>query len=298
MGLVGLDKETVLVFLPLFPGTLSLVGSTLLARLLFKSKCRLPYRRILFVLSTFDILNTISICLGPFLFPKGSFSWSTGSQRTLYAIGTEATCVAIGFINQLSYVPSFSYYGVSSLYYLLRIRYGVRDEYFGRYIEPILHTFFIGYNFILAIIFAYLGLLGDPGYGFGCWIAPNPDIGCDVNCISTISWSVSGAMFFFIFAFLLVSNVLIYKHVRTTYVKSQRRSMAGTEVSDGQIRAVARQAFLYVLVFVSFIMLIAPAFCIATSHRCVFCSFLHTSGPSSSWSSQCRVLVKISTCFL
>ena len=250
MGLVGLDKETVLVFLPLFPGTLSLVGSTILVRLLLKSKCRLPYRRILFVLSIFDILNTISICLGPFLFPKGSFSWSTGSQRK-YAVGTEATCVAIGFINQLSYVPSFSYYGVSSLYYLLRIRYGVRDEYFGRYIEPMLHTFFIGYNFILAIIFAYLGLLGDPGYGFGCWIAPNPDIGCDVNCISTISWSVSGAMFFFIFAFLLVSNVLIYKHVRTTYIKSQRRSIAGTEVSDGQIRAVARQAFLYILVFVS-----------------------------------------------
>lgn len=255
MSVLSFNEEAAITFIPLFPGLLSLLGSGVLLRLMLRAGCRLPYRRILSVMSVFDIINTITICLGPFLYPS-----ATSGRR--WAVGNDATCSAVGFIIQVCFGPSFVYYGILSVYYVFRIRWGMSDTVFGRKIEPWLHGITIGFFFISAIVLLSLGMFSVTGpYAFGCWIMPNTDIGCDAACTRRWSLLFSTGPLFVVVLIVLVRNIFIYRHVRTTYHISIRHSMNhdhsssssdNRELSNGARKtwAVASQALLYVGVFV------------------------------------------------
>jgi len=239
-GSLNERQEKALALVPLLPAFMSIIASITLLRLMKKSNFRSPYRRILFALSAVDILNSVRIALGPFLVPTQS--------RRIWAFGNAQTCRFLGISAQLI-MPSFTYYGFLALYFTLHIRYNVRDRYFGKYIEPFIHTLGLGYAVITAIVGYALNLIGENTFGNGCWINPNPSLGCGHSCVVLLQWIFGGIPFTATFIVTVICNVLIVSHVWTTTNKSRRSSMRNVGHQQKRISLVSSQAILYVLVY-------------------------------------------------
>lgn len=247
-------QEIVLALLPIPSALLSIMGSLVLLRLVVRAKFRRPYRRILFGMSCYDILNSITVCLQTFLVPSHS-------SRRLLAIGNDCSCQALGFLFQVSY-PSFCYFGVLSIYYVLAVKWSITDAFFARNIEPFLHAVTLLWPITTAILGLRLGLYGEVSIGAGCWISEqaiqSKDSVCrDVECIEKWTWIMGGLPFMLVFAMVIVNNLLVYCHVRTTIfrvTRNQRRSSNGSsslrpESQEAKVRAVGAQALLYCGVF-------------------------------------------------
>jgi len=241
-------QEKALALVPLLPALMSVLSDITLLRLLKKSNFRSPYRRILFIMSAVDTVNSIRIALGPFLVPTQS--------RRIWAIGNAQTCRLLGITTQLI-MPSFMYYCFLSIYFMLHIRYNVRDRYFGRYIEPFIHAFGVVYAVIPSIVFVALNLIGENNFGNGCWINPNPSSGCGTECVALLQWLIMGVPFSTTFLVTVLCNILIVAHVRSTTNTSRRHSSlhvfegggGGNQHQTRRINKVASQALLYVLVY-------------------------------------------------
>lgn len=199
--------------------------------------------RILLCMSLYDICWSIQACLQGFLAPPDN------SQRVT-ALGNDASCNALGFLFQFS-GNVFWYNGMLSFYYLVTIVYGWTEQHFER-IAPYLHVVIFAYSFCTAT----LGLVREWYYpldiGGGCWISHYPR-GCTGDeCRSDeIGWIVAGYPVLCMMLLVIVSNVMIYFHVRRTMRRSVGHSFTNTmAVSQSKrIRQVAIQCFLYVLVF-------------------------------------------------
>eukprot|EP00562_Extubocellulus_spinifer_P015430 CAMPEP_0178568290 /NCGR_PEP_ID=MMETSP0697-20121206/15814_1 /TAXON_ID=265572 /ORGANISM="Extubocellulus spinifer, Strain CCMP396" /LENGTH=434 /DNA_ID=CAMNT_0020202349 /DNA_START=261 /DNA_END=1565 /DNA_ORIENTATION=- len=264
MAALSTRQEAVLAFLPLFPGVLSIISSSLLIRLCVKRAVKSssssterggccggycggccsrlpssPFRRILLVMSAFDLLNTIHVCLTPFIMPRES-------SDNFWVVGNDATCTLRAVMDQWVF-PSFAYYVALSFYYLLRIRYSVKDSFFGKRIEPWIHAFMFLYPLTTTIVGLSLGVFGYQPAINVCWVVPNDR--CDQRCLQIIIWLFGGIFFVSSFFIVILNNLLIYCYVRTARNKSQRLSTLSTNENASRINVVAVQAFLYVLVF-------------------------------------------------
>jgi hypothetical protein len=244
-------QDIALSLLPIAPSLLSIAGSSIIISLVVKSPKKSPYRRILLAMSCCDIVASITYSLQGFLLPRET------SQRAL-AIGNDASCSAVGFFNQFSF-SAFFYSGALSLYFLLTVRYGIKEDTFAKRIEPWLHGVSLGYPLITAMIGALVGVYHENELGQGCWVTNYPD-GCGdaaegaEDCKSPlIAWIFGGLPIALILLCIAISNCVIYLHVRRTINRGRlRSSFAVNGVQNSQtkrIRAVATQAFLYVAAF-------------------------------------------------
>jgi hypothetical protein len=162
-------QDIALSLLPIAPPLLSITGSSIIISLVVKSPKKSPYRRILLAMSCCDIVASITHSLRGFLLPKET------SQRAL-AIGNDASCSAVGFFNQLSF-SAFFYSGALSLYFLLTVRFGMKEDAFAKRIEPWLYGVSLGYPLITAMIGALVEVYHDNELGQGCWVTDYPE-GC------------------------------------------------------------------------------------------------------------------------
>ncbi|CAB9518798.1 expressed unknown protein [Seminavis robusta] len=257
-------QDKILSLLPLFTGSISIVGSGQIIYMVLTSEKKTPYRRILLGLSSCDILSSMHLILQPYLMPSGTAVW---------AFGNEATCDALGFFQQLASCDIW-YNTMLSFYFLLHVtvRYAVLENNFARTYEPWMHLFSLGWPLITASIGAGLGVYNVLGVGHGCWVA---DYGCNAEgeCYSRmIGWIFLGIPSFLFFVAILVNNVIVFCHVRSTlkrsmaYTREFRNPMTASTVDEAgitrtkrqqqemdpqakRIRAVATQAFLYVGAF-------------------------------------------------
>jgi hypothetical protein len=120
-------QDIAISLLPIVPALLSIARSLIIISLVFKSPKKSPHRRILFAMSCCDIVALITYSLQGFLLPRET------SQRAL-AIGNDASCSAGGFFNQFSF-SAFFYSGTLSFYFLLPVRYGIKEDTFAKRIE-------------------------------------------------------------------------------------------------------------------------------------------------------------------
>jgi hypothetical protein len=199
------DQERVLAILPIPSAILSILGSSAIIYMALKSRQQrkwTPYKRLLLAMSICDIIASITISVATFLRPQ-----ETSSR--VWAFGNAASCSAIGFLNQMSF-SAVLYNGTLSIYFLLKARFGFKNEYIAKCIEPMMHIIAIGYPLITATNGAMMGLYGEAAAGLGCWIT---DYGCDENgenCISQlIAWFYYALPALFVFATLLVNNLVI-----------------------------------------------------------------------------------------
>jgi hypothetical protein len=231
-------QELSLAFAMVPPAFLSVLGCSLIIVLVVRSHHVTPYKRILFAMSVCDIIGSINFALQPFLVP------ANGPHPRRMAVGNDATCTMLGFIGQLTFATYF-YIGLLSLHFVLTIRYGWTDRRFARQVEPLGHVLCLGYPVITAMAGVIVGFYGQQELGPGCWVNSYPEnCGDDPSesgeyCWSNlIAWIIGGIPIFILFPTVIISNVLIYRHVRSTLLRSRKHSLT----PDAQLqrtRAVA-----------------------------------------------------------
>lgn len=266
-------QDKALSLAPVFSGLLSAVCSATIIHMVLISDKKTSYRRILLGLSASDLVSGLVLPLQSYLLP------SSTSQR-IWASGNEASCTAMGFFQQLS-LSNVWYNGMLSFYFLLTVRYGVREFDMARRYEPWMHVLSLGFPLITASIGAGMGVYDEFLIGHGCWITNYPKgCGCmeegqedNVCCMSPlIAWIFAGLPALLVMLAIIVNNLLVFCHVRGTLQKSRKylkeyRSSAmrgstarGSSMGNNnrqsqadphakRIHAVAVQGFLYVAVF-------------------------------------------------
>lgn len=236
-------QERVLAFVPVISSALSMVGSALILRLLWRKRFYSvsnnlnSYGRFLGVMSLYDVISSATAALQSFLVP-----WDS---RRLYGVGNQTTCNMLGFLFQFNNT-SYWYFGALSVYFLSVIRFRVSEEKFARRIEPWLHVVCIGYPLITAIILVSLKKFGELDIGAGCYLVETET--CGEGCYQLLSYVVALAPFVIVFATIVVCNVTIAWFVRKTLLASRGHQLS-PDSTESRIRNVTIQAFLYVGVF-------------------------------------------------
>ena len=155
------SQQKALALITILPSLLSAWGSANIIYMFFTSKNRSSYRRIMFGLSCGDFIASLLLIFQPFLVPQET-------SHKVWAIGTEASCDVMGFFQQLSFTSVWDN-GMLSFYFLLMLRFGVKDRAFKHKYEPWMHLACIGYPLITAATGAKIGLYNELDFGDGCW---------------------------------------------------------------------------------------------------------------------------------
>ena len=111
-------------------------------------------------MSIFDIIGSIGWAFSTAPIPQGS-------NCAYGAIGNEATCATQGFMLTLGLIVPW-YNAMLCIYYLLVVKYNVRDEVIARY-EPLMHLISICPTLTVAIVAAANDLLNNFS-SICCWV--------------------------------------------------------------------------------------------------------------------------------
>jgi hypothetical protein len=165
--------------IPMFTGSLSVLGSATIIFMVLRSREKLSstYHRILFGMSSMDIMYSFGLLLSTVPFPRDTPSlWDN-----LY--GTTTTCTIQGVMVFSGNIGSNMYNCSLATFYMLTIVYGVRDEVMKTRIEPCFHAlpliYVIGANIFLLIKKSFNPVLAAcliTPYPRGCHL--NPDVPC------------------------------------------------------------------------------------------------------------------------
>ncbi|CAJ1954909.1 unnamed protein product [Cylindrotheca closterium] len=207
-------QETALAFVPIVPTLISIWASCLLIRLLYKRGFKSPMRRILLALSITDIFTSVTAALQCFFVPRDT-------SRRLYAIGNDATCSYLGWGFSFSTI-SFFYYAALSFYFLMVVKFGMKDPVFGRRIEPYMHVSICIFSTATATIGLALGMYGEVSAGAGCWLRVTDK--CDADCIHAVGSVFGGTPFLLCTVVVVAFNLLIFCHVRGTIYEGIKKS--------------------------------------------------------------------------
>jgi hypothetical protein len=188
-----------------------------------------PYHRLLLGLSLLDV--TYSFWAGLSTIPVPA------SSGVIYGFGTTATCSMQGFFTQ--FVAANPIYMASlSLYFMLKIRFNVSDEFFHQRLEFWFHlapwVFAIGTG-CAGVALKIFNPMSIPE--MGCWLGSYP-----IDCLWTGSPCTRGYRFadlvdfyaiFFAHAWIfgsflvvLVANILIYSAIRAQERRNERYSVS------------------------------------------------------------------------
>lgn len=263
-----MSKATLfLFFLPVVTGSFSLVASASIVWKIMRSETKLssPYSRLIFGLCVYDIISSLANALSAVPSPPSPYG-----REVWGAFGNYTTCRIQGFMFTLS-SSSSPFYNLSlCIYYLCLIRYSMRDESFGKKIEPILHIVPFLYSFTLSVYF-----LVHDNYHFNgtvCWIHQSgPE---NLNFIRTFGTLTIGLPLIVIFfAVIGIMGLVTYTvwsqenrmnqyrfELGTGANGNPRSSMATRNETAGQtrrrraseerIQAVQTQANLYAFAFI------------------------------------------------
>ncbi|CAJ1945566.1 unnamed protein product [Cylindrotheca closterium] len=209
-------QETLLVILPIPSAILSIFGSVVIITMAFKSRRKThwtPYHGLLTGMSIFDIIFSVNLAVGSFLYPR-----ETSSR--FWAFGNEASCDAIGFFNQFSGPAAMLYQTMLSFYFLLTTRFKYSDSDIARKFETSMHVVCLGWPMLSAYAALYWGFYGERKINMGCWIKIDIPENCGPDgtgepCKGILYNVVFGAtMIFSCLVSMIVNNVRIWAYVR------------------------------------------------------------------------------------
>jgi hypothetical protein len=237
------------VLCPKFTAIASVVGSSLIIRdiiLLRKNRSdEISTRhRLLAGMSVCDILSSSAWFLTSWPVPEDT-------PFGLWNVGNQQTCTAQGFFTHLA-IGTVIYNACLALYYLLVIRYGWKNKYIAKRIEPWMHFIAVGFALSTGVVGLALDLFNP--FGYACAMTAYPPFCTQsyenkgpTNCIRGDNVRIYQIAFWLapvccVIVFLAVSMFLVYWKIRTieagsSHFQSQPRRMQ---------KHFAMQAFLYV----------------------------------------------------
>ncbi len=249
-SLLSIPKQRALVLLPCALVPLSLIGSSCVIYMIVSRKDKSSnrsYNRLMLMTCSFDLICSPWWMMGSVPVPKETgFYGARGSTRT---------CELMGFFIQLCFIQ-FTYNIGVVLYFLLTIRFGMKQECFAKQVEPFIHTVAVLFPVIAGISGLFLKVFNPVGYGNVCYIGSYPPI-CQVNpeiectrgqSAPIVVWFFALGPGFLFTIFYYATVYLIYNTVRRQELRTLRSSLNGHTVK-ARIRAVATQSILYSVFF-------------------------------------------------
>jgi hypothetical protein len=190
---------------PMVTGCASFIASSTIIVTILRSNLKLTtiYRRLVFMISIFDLFQSLSQLTGSFTMPANT-GW--------LAIGNGLTCSLGGCFSVLGNLGAMIYSFTLTVYFFLVIQIEMNEDLIQQRFEPFLHGFPILYSTFVSV-FIFTTKSYNPA-GSVCWIASRPE-NCrndpDVDCESTgdpdfLKWIVGGPLFIF---FFLNSTMLV-----------------------------------------------------------------------------------------
>ena len=227
-----------LLILPKFPASLSILGSVMIISSVLRSKQNREnvQQRLVAAMSAFDCMVSSVWLLTNFFIPPGFGSMMPAT------FGNTASCNAQGFLVQLS-IASVIYNASLSFYYLLVINYNWRKTRIAQ-IEKHLHIVPIAFGVVTAIIAVSLKTIGNADWD--CWIAPN-DSNSNEQLVRSFQWAFFFGPLWICMLFNCTNMFRVYRVVKKTEAKAAKWR-AGENLFV-QTKNVAKQNQLYVLGF-------------------------------------------------
>jgi hypothetical protein len=174
---------------PRFSGGLSALSSATIIYVILRSEKGLSsiYHRIMFGMSTADILGSLAMVLTSlpmpsYMYKEEEFGYHWAGTR----LGNTYTCNAQGFIASFGASTMFGYNATLCIFYACSIAFNMKQRNIQKYVEPIIH----GLPILCSLLYAIPPLILDmynPGITSYAWCAPLPYpdecLYHDVDCV-------------------------------------------------------------------------------------------------------------------
>jgi hypothetical protein len=242
----SIPQQITLVVLSIISGSVSFVGSIILACIIWRdrhAKLKFVYHRILFAVSVLDCITSLVFALGFLAVPSGFF-WG--------AMGTTTTCEATGFLTLLLGSQFLYNFGLA-VYFLMVISFRKSQKFIAKYIEPFIHTL----SLTLPIGIALWALSSDslnPLLYVGGWcylysFPPHCAISDKVECtrgfmVPIIKPIMTALLIVAPFGGIVVCMIMIIHRIRSIAAASLPFSMRSQ--LDHKVRQTTIQAMLYI----------------------------------------------------
>ena len=200
MGNLKTSEQWAVLQMP--SGVLSFLGSSLLIWTILRSKKKLslPYRRIIFGISIFDLCQSFSQATALTFVPR-DLQWDPSN----WAFGTIESCEFQGFVMTLGTAAIPMYLCSLCVYYFCIVALNMRKQVFQR-IEPCLHAVPILYALVMASYALAKDYLNN--YGSFCYIHASP-WGCEMTSEVECTRGVGAAQFNLIVMYIQMANLVI-----------------------------------------------------------------------------------------
>jgi hypothetical protein len=234
---------------PKFTAMASVAGSSLIIRDLIqvrkdKSDALNTRHRLLAGMSVCDILSSSALFLTSWPIPEDM-------PKAVWNVGNQQTCSAQGFFIQLS-IGTVIYNACLALYYLLVVRYGWKNEYLAKRVEPWMHFVATAFALITSVAALALDLFNPAGYtcairAFPPFCTQSYENKGPTTCIRGDNARVYLVAFWLgpaccVVVWLAVSMFLVYSKIRST-----ERVSSHSQSRPGRLQQrFALQALLYV----------------------------------------------------
>ena len=126
------------IAIPACAASISVISSALIVFVIYRSQIKLSsvYHRIIFVMSSADIIGSTAILLTTIPMPRDQIYPYRGASY-----GTVTTCEIQGFLVLYNNGVALTYNCGLSLFYLCLVYFQMKDENIRKYVEPTIHIF-------------------------------------------------------------------------------------------------------------------------------------------------------------
>ena len=225
MSLFNEAQWKALAIVPKITAFPSIVSATFIAQHILRHPKRRSrvYHRLMLGMSLMDVICATKSFVSTWPVP----------EEALYVVGnvgTMETCAAAGFLGQGSCLSSSVYNATLTLYFLLTIRFGWKEERTKKKLEWFLHLLPLTLGWSTAIAALLLDLMNP--IGWTCWIGSWPpgcnddtipcERGGDADYIARFRWGFFHGPLWIAFLFMAVSLLSIYLKTRQTEQRTRK----------------------------------------------------------------------------
>jgi len=228
------EQWMVISWIPLFTGTLSLIGSSSIIYMIlsdWENKLAKPNHRFMLLMSAFDVLSSAALATS---------TWPSPRESPIYGSkGNMTTCKVQYFFATLGLaVPMYN--ASLCLLFLLTIRYRVHQRHFATRIEPYLHTASV----LIPLTLAIVPIAKDD-------VIPYRHMVCSIKKSSAMGWPFLMVPVLS-FCICLYSLMTISCFVSTRTYKMRRYSYGTNQMQrrSSEKNAFIRQSIYYTAAFV------------------------------------------------
>ena len=188
----------------------------------WKRKMRNIKHRLLAAICLSDMVNSTCYAFWALPIPDDD-----NAPRVWGAKGNIASCDVQGLFLHLGNIGA-AYNGALAIYFLLSLRYGMRNEVIAQKYELYMHLWGLFWPLTTGLVALFLGLYNFGGVG--CWIAPFPyqcHLHDDIPCTRgerayLYAWTFTGGPLALTNFIIMACMVLTYRSVKRTYKRAQR----------------------------------------------------------------------------